>query len=163
MTTCARAALACILLWGSGGSPAAAESAGASHAEQALVFAAVRQFTDGFNAGNMQRAVTACAVQTAIIDEFPPHRWYGPGGCRQWWRDLVANNATQGITGARVTLGTPSHLEIDGNRAYVVVTASQTFMQRGKRVAESGSVFTLVLDRVAVGWRISAWAWAAGH
>lgn len=163
MTRYARAALACILLWASGGSPGAAQPAGALHGEQAIVFATVRRFTDGFNAGSLQRTVAACAVQTAIIDEFPPHRWSGPGGCRQWWRDLVASNASQGITGARVTLGAPSHVEIEGNRAYVVVPASETFMQHGKRVTESGSVFTLVLDRVAVGWRIAAWAWAAGH
>ncbi|MBV8724730.1 MAG: hypothetical protein JO078_02770 [Candidatus Eremiobacteraeota bacterium] len=43
------------------------------------------------------------------------------------------------------------HVEVEGSRAYVVVPASETFTQRGKRMTES------------VGWRITAWAWAAGH
>ncbi len=129
----------------------------------AAVWATVRQFVDGFNAGDLNRALSVCATQTTIVDEFAPHQWSGPGACKQWSRDLAAANAREGITGGRVRLGTPWHVDVEGNYAYVVVPTSYAYRQRGKAVTESGSVFTLALARVAVGWRITAWAWAAGR
>jgi ketosteroid isomerase-like protein len=115
---------------------------------------------DGFNKGDTKTAVAACAEQTSIIDEFPPHEWHGAGACAKWANDFDADAKKNGITDGIVTLGTPRHVDITGDRAYVVVPASYTFKKKGKPAKETGSTLTLALQKEASGWRISGWAWA---
>jgi len=59
--------------------------AGASGKKDVMV--PVRQFVDGFNKGDTQKAAAACADQTSIIDEVPPHEWHGDGACSKWMDD----------------------------------------------------------------------------
>ncbi|TMH33416.1 MAG: hypothetical protein E6H66_12275, partial [Betaproteobacteria bacterium] len=47
--------------------------------EKTDVMVPVHQFVDGFNKGDIKSALAACAEQTSIIDEFPPHEWHGAG------------------------------------------------------------------------------------
>jgi predicted DCC family thiol-disulfide oxidoreductase YuxK len=37
-----------------------------------------------------------------------------------------------------------------------------TFSLKGKRVTQTGAVFTVALRKLPEGWRIAAWAWAKG-
>ncbi len=119
----------------------------------------VRQFIDGFNKGDVKTAVAACAEQTSIIDEFPPHEWHGPGACANWANDFDADAKKNGITDGKVTLGNPRHADITADRAYVVVPADYAYKQKGKAVKESGSLLTLALQKGAAGWRITGWSW----
>jgi len=119
----------------------------------------VRQFIDGFNKGDVKTAVAACAEQTSIIDEFPPHEWHGPGACANWANDFDADAKKNGITDGKVTLGNPRHIDITADRAYVVVPADYAYKQKGKAVKESGSLLTLALQKGAAGWRITGWSW----
>jgi ketosteroid isomerase-like protein len=130
-----------------------------ARAVDAGVMATVHQFVDGFNKGDMKRAVAACAPSAFIIDDFPPHQW-GGSACADWARDLTAASKSAGITDGIVTLGKPWHVDVAGNRAYVVVPTTYTYKQHGKPVTESGSVLTVVLNLGTAGWRITAWAWA---
>ena len=41
--------------------------------QEADVMAPVRQFVDGFNKSDIKWPQAACADQTFIIDDFPPH------------------------------------------------------------------------------------------
>ena len=41
-----------------------------------------------------------------------------------------------------------------------MIPASFAFMQNGKRITESGSIWTVTLQKVADGWRITGWAWS---
>ena len=59
-------------------------------------------------------------------------------------------------------LGDPWHVNVSGDCAYVAVPVSMSFSVRGKRVRQSGSVFTVALRKLAAGWRVTAWAWAKG-
>src|SRR5215468_4402017 len=43
--------------------------------QQTDVMAPVRQFVDGFNKTDIKMAEAACANETFIIDDFPPHEW----------------------------------------------------------------------------------------
>jgi hypothetical protein len=131
-----------------------------SSSEQTAVLASIHQFVDGFNKGDTKMALAACADQTSIIDEFPPHEWHGPGACGQWASDFDADAKKNGITGGLVTLGKPSHVDISADRAYVVMPANYTFKQKGKSTGEVGSVITLTLQKATAGWRITGWAWA---
>lgn len=133
----------------------------AAPADNAAVMATVNQFVDGYNKNDTKMQVTACTSPASIIDEFAPHSWQGPTACADWVRDGAASNRSQGITNTVVTLGRPWQVQVNGNRAYVVVPATFTYKQKGKPQTESGSVFTLALKKTAAGWRIAAWAWAA--
>lgn len=128
--------------------------------DKAVVMAPVHQFVDAFNKGDTKAAMAVCADQTSIIDEFPPYEWHGPGGCAKWFNDYDADAKKKGVTDGVVTLGSPRHIDVTADRAYVVVPADYTYKQKGKVVKEKGSMLTLVLQRGAAGWRIIGWTWA---
>lgn len=128
--------------------------------EETDVLVPVHQFVDGFNKGDTKTALAACADQTSIIDEFPPHEWHGAGGCSKWMNDYDADAKKNEITDGIVTLSKPRHVDITADRAYVVVPADYTFKKKGKPVQETGSTFTFALQKGEVGWRITGWAWA---
>jgi hypothetical protein len=124
------------------------------------VIVPVHQFVDGFNKNDVKTAVAACADQTSIVDEFSPYHWQGAGACTAWANDYDADAKKNGITEGLVTLGTPRHIDIVGDRAYVVVPATYIYKQKGKPMKETGSTFTLVLQKGNAGWRITAWTWS---
>jgi ketosteroid isomerase-like protein len=128
--------------------------------EKTDVMATVHQFIDGFNKGDAKAALEACAAQASIVDEFPPYAWQGATACSDWANDFEANSKKFKITDTVVTVGKAKHVEVTGDRAYVVVPANYNYKQDGKPVVETGSTFTLALQKLAAGWRISGWAWA---
>ena len=124
------------------------------------VMAAVQKFVDGFNKGDLKLLSSACADQVSIIDEFPPHEWHGTGSCAKWSSDYDADARKNGITDGLVTLSKSSHVDVTGDRAYVVGPANYTYKMKGKLVKEIGSIFTIALQKGPAGWRITGWAWA---
>jgi hypothetical protein len=132
----------------------------ASGSAQTGVLAPINQFVDGFNKGDTKMAVAACADETSILDEFPPHEWHGAGACAKWLSDFDADAKKNGITDGVVKLGKASHVDISSDYSYVVVPANYTFKQKGKTVSEVGSIITLSLKKSPTGWRITGWAWA---
>jgi ketosteroid isomerase-like protein len=126
------------------------------------VMAVVSGFTDAFNKGDEKAAVATCADQTSIIDEFPPYEWHGEGACAKWAADYDADAKKKGITGGAVTLGKARHLDVTGDRAYVVVPADYAMTQKGKAVKQKDATLIGVLQKGAAGWRIVAWSWAQG-
>lgn len=129
--------------------------------EQTDVMAFIHQFVDGFNKGDVKGVLAACAEQTSIIDEFPPHEWHGVGACAKWVEDYAANAKKDGITDGVVTLGKPRHIDVTGDRAYVVIPTDYTWKQNGKPMKETRSAFAFALQKGAAGWRITGWSWAA--
>jgi ketosteroid isomerase-like protein len=129
--------------------------------EQTDVMATVHQFVNGFNKGDTKTELTACADQASIIDEFPPYVWQGTAACSRWANDYEADAKKNGTTEAAVALDNPRHVEVTGDRAYVVVPATFTFKQKGKPMKETGSTLTVALQKTSAGWRITAWAWAS--
>jgi len=82
------------------------------------------------------------------------------GACLNWASDYEADVKKNGITAGGVALGNPLHIDITGDRAYVVVPATYTYKQKGKLIKERGSIFTVALQKEKAGWRITGWAWA---
>jgi hypothetical protein len=136
--------------------PAAAE-------DKTDVMTTVHQFIDGFNKSDVKTAVAACADQASIIDEFPPYEWHGARACSQWAADFDADAKKNGITPGAVTLGKTRHLDVTGDRAYVVVPTEYAFKQKGRAVKEKGATLAVALQKGAAGWRIVAWTWAKGR
>jgi hypothetical protein len=100
--------------------------------EETDVLAPIHQFVDGFNKGDVKFALDACAAETSIIDEFPPHEWHGAGACAKWAEDYVANAKKENITDGVVKLHNPSHVTVSGDRANVVAPTDYAWKQKGK-------------------------------
>lgn len=124
------------------------------------VITTVNKFVEGFNKGDIKALTATCADQASIIDEFPPYEWHGAGACAKWTDDYGADAKKNGITDGGVTLGTPRHVDIVGDRAYVVVPANYKFKQNGKAAQEIGSTLTIALQKSDGAWRMTGWAWA---
>jgi hypothetical protein len=128
--------------------------------EKTDVMVPIHQFVDAFNKGDTKTAASACAEETSIIDEFPPHEWHGAEACLKWMNDYDADAKKNGITDGVVTLSTPKHIDVTADRAYVVIPSDYTFKQKGTPVKETSSMFTFALQKGKAGWRIVGWAWA---
>jgi ketosteroid isomerase-like protein len=126
------------------------------------VMAPIRQFIDGFNKGDVPSALAACAAETSIIDEIPPFEWTGAGACGRWASDYDADAKKKGITAGSVTMGTPRHHAVEGDRAYVVIPTSYEVTEKGKQVKQTGAVMAVTLRKDAAGWKITAWSWSTG-
>jgi hypothetical protein len=105
--------------------------------------AAVRQYVDAFNKGDVKMMAETCAVPASIVDGLPPHAWQGPTACEDWHRDVMSAGEQEGATDYFVTLGTPWHVDVTGDRAYVVVPATMAFKAHGQQTTQSGSIFTV--------------------
>jgi ketosteroid isomerase-like protein len=81
---------------------------------------------------------------------------------RTKYRDVLITGEREGASDYFVALGEPWHVIVTGDHAYVAVPTTMSFTVRGKRVKQSGSVFTVALRKLAAGWRLAAWAWAKG-
>jgi ketosteroid isomerase-like protein len=124
--------------------------------------AAVRQYIDAFNKGDVTTMAATFAVPGLILDGMAPHVWQGATATQDWYRDVLHEGEQHGASGYVVTLGEPRHVNVTGDSAYVVVPASMTANVHGKHITQVGATFTVALRKVTEGWRIAAWAWAKG-
>lgn len=124
--------------------------------------ATVRQALSDFNSGDYGAWARACAGSTDIIDDFAPYRWSGPGACNAWAAALRKNNAATNISNITVNAGVPSHMEVGGDTAYIVLPTTIHFNQNGKPVRHAGNVLAIVMRKMGNDWRMIAWSWADG-
>jgi ketosteroid isomerase-like protein len=122
--------------------------------------AAASDSKDAWDNVDMATVLGDCAAPAFIIDDFPPHLWQGATACADWARDEAAFSQQNGITDAVVTLGSPLHVDVTGDRAYVVVPATYAYKQKGKKKIERDAVWTVALQKTADGWRVAGWSWA---
>src|SRR5580698_6956337 len=96
------------------------------------VAAPIRQFIDAFNRGDMKAAMATYAPgDIQIIDEFAPHRWSGPHAPQDWAAGYDKHAQATGVTDGRVTYGTPTRIEVEGNVAYVVMPTAYLYKEHG--------------------------------
>lgn len=125
--------------------------------------AAVHQYIDAFNNGDVTGMAEVFAVPGSILDGMAPHVWQGPAATQDWYRDVLVEGEQHGASGYAVTLNEPLHNNVTGDSAYVVVPATMTFAVNGSQVKQSGALFTVALRKVSEGWRIASWAWSKGN
>jgi ketosteroid isomerase-like protein len=124
--------------------------------------AAVHQYIDAFNNGDLTGMAAVFAFPGSILDAFPPHSWQGPSAVQDWYRAVLADGEKHGASDVFVTLGDATRDDVTGDSAYVVVPSTVSFAVAGKQVTQSGAFFTAALRRLPEGWRIAAWAWSKG-
>lgn len=124
--------------------------------------AAVHQYLEAFNRGDVKGMAATFAVIGQILDGMAPHVWQGPTATQDWYRDVLLEGKKHGASGYFVSVGEPLHNDVAGDSAYMVLPASMTFDLKGTKVTQSGAVFTVALSKTAEGWRVAAWAWAKG-
>lgn len=124
---------------------------------------AVKHYIDCFNKGDAKGMAAICASPMSILDGMPPHTWHGETAAEDWYKEVLAEGERHSADGYVVSLGEPWHVNVTGDRGYVVVPASMKFNAQGKEVSQTGSVFTLALLKFPEGWRLIAWAWAKGN
>lgn len=122
--------------------------------------AAVGRALAAFNRGDLKAWAASCTSPASVIDDFPPHTWQGATACADWSSAYAQYCKQNGVTDGIVMLGTPWHVAVTGNHAYLVYPATFTYKMHGKPIKESGAVFTLVLTKTLGTWRIAAWTWA---
>jgi len=128
--------------------------------EETAVMLPIHQFLDAFNTGDVKAAIAVCSDITTIIDEFAPYEWHGAGTCSTWMDAYDVNAKQNGIADGHVTFGSPRHLDITGENAYVVLPADYTYVEKGTPMHEAGSSITITLKKGAGKWRMTAWSWA---
>ena len=121
--------------------------------------ATMSTFINSFNKGDATAAEATNTADVVIIDEFPPHRWVGPGAFQAWAADLEKDGKATGKSNERVKLGKPGRVQVDGDTAYVVAPATFLYTQHGKAMVEPAH-FAVSLINGADGWKINGWAWA---
>ena len=124
--------------------------------------AAAHKYLDAFNRGDVKAMAATFAVPGQILDGMAPHVWQGPTATEDWWKDVLHEGKEHGASGYLVTVGEPLHNDVTGYSAYIVLPATMTFDLKGRKVTQSGAVFTFALRKTADGWRVGAWAWAKG-
>jgi hypothetical protein len=117
---------------------------------------------DGFNNGDAEAMAATFDVRGSILDGMAPHLWQGPTATQDWYRDVLAEGKTHRASGYFVTLDAPLHENVTGETAYLVIPAAMTFNVGGKKVTQTGAVFTVALRQRPDGWHIAAWAWTKG-
>jgi ketosteroid isomerase-like protein len=142
------AALALGLAFGASAAPPAAGPVAALH-----------QFIDSFNKGDLKAAEAAHAADAVIIDEVPPHIWRGPNAVQAWAADLGKAAKAAGDTEQKVTLGAPVRTDVNGDTAYAVVPATYTYKENGKPMREPAQ-FAVALRKDGGAWKLAGWAWA---
>ena len=75
---------------------------------------------------------------------------------------MLAEGEHLGAAGYRITLGEPRHVDVKDDYGYLVVPATMSFDLQGRKVTQTGALFTVALRKLGTDWRLTAWAWAKG-
>jgi ketosteroid isomerase-like protein len=132
----------------------------AEKSDRAEILALLNQLVDAASKGDTKTFLAGMTDEMSIIDEFAPYEWHGPGTCAKWLADFDADNKARGITSTVISIGKPRHVDVTGDRAYVVVPAGYTYTQNGKAKKQSGATWTVTLQKGKEGWRVTGWCWS---
>ena len=124
------------------------------------VAAPVRQFIDSFNKGDIDASLATYAQgEITIIDEFAPHRWTGPHAAQDWAAAYDKHAQATGVSDGVVKYATPTRIEVEGDRAYVILPTEYLYLEHGQPMDEKGQI-TAVLHKENGVWKIRAWTWS---
>jgi hypothetical protein len=114
----------------------------------------IRKYLHAFNREDAGGTTACFVVPGVILDGMPPQLWSdGPG------EDWPVGTEPPGAGDYFIALGEPRHEDaVDPGR----LPASKSFHIGGRRVRQTGALFTVAVRQAEDGWRVAAWAWAKG-
>jgi ketosteroid isomerase-like protein len=130
----------------------------ASASEETDVFARAQQLVDAWNKNDSATVTGLVTESIEIIDVFPPYHWSGPQAMHDWGNDFAADAKVNSVTEPSVELLQPTHVEVRGDSAYLVVPAIFHWKKGGEKMQEKGIV-TSALHKVEQKWRVAAFTW----
>ena len=123
------------------------------------VEATVKNYAAAFNNSDKEAFTGLCAGQVIIIDDFPPYIFQGTSACSDFWDAQHLYDQNEQINSENVAVGKFTRISIADDRAYVVTPAVFSYKEKGKPDSSKG-IWSLVLQKYAIGWRIAGWSWA---
>jgi ketosteroid isomerase-like protein len=127
-------------------------------AETEKVASSIASFVDLVNKGDAANALTYFAADATITEDLAPFRWHGPRAGSDWLTAMQKNAERTGISDVQMTLGTPTQILAQGDRAYEAVPGVVTLKGKGPTLHESG-ILTFALEKQKGDWKIVLLAW----
>ncbi|HYK65071.1 MAG TPA: hypothetical protein VEY94_09000 [Patescibacteria group bacterium] len=93
-----------------------------------------------------------------IVDGMAPYRWTGPNAQGRWFADAEKWAHQLDVTSENIAYDKVVHAEVIGQRAYVVLSATLSFMLKGKPGARKGTL-VYILARQGNDWKIESQSW----
>jgi hypothetical protein len=122
----------------------------------------VRKLIDDFDRGDMQAAQANFTGDVAIIDEFAPYLWQGPGAVSNYLAAFDTFSKAKGRTDQTLKNLSVIRSDVDGDFAYIVVRAIYRYKERGRSMSETGDD-VYVLHNGPGGWKIESFTWRGGE
>jgi ketosteroid isomerase-like protein len=123
--------------------------------DSAAVKETVRAIFKAANANDVARLTALQMPAASVIDEFAPFHW---DSFNDWGAAYGAYNTANGVAHPKTTLLKFSHVNVEGDRAYVVTTVAYTYTEGGKARKENGTE-VIALEKQTDGWRAASFAW----
>jgi hypothetical protein len=95
----------------------------------------------------------------AIVENFPPFLFQGPGAAERWRDGFRAHALRNGLAELEASFGPAQDFRQEGELAYFALPTRWTGASSGARFDETGG-WAFVLAREAGAWRIRAYGWA---
>jgi ketosteroid isomerase-like protein len=127
-------------------------------AEHAVAHSVVA-FVDEVNAGRQQAALAHFTRDVSIVEDLAPYHWQGPHAGTDWLEAMFRNGQKMGMTTILMHLGSPSRIDVTGDRAYEIIPGVVTLEGKSGNLRESGAL-TFALRKRGRAWKISALSWS---
>jgi len=139
----------------------ALSASAAADDNNAQIMQTLQRWVQGYNEAGPKATTVTCADRGAVIGAFPPYFWGGVNACAHWAQDWEAYAKRNHLAQCRVDLGTPRHLDVSGDRAYVSLDAELKCNEPGGMRREPGWTWTVALEKAKDGWRIVGYSWGS--
>jgi hypothetical protein len=113
----------------------------------------------GFNDKNAARYSSAFGGEVVIVDGIAPYRWTGPNAQGRWFADGEKWAHDLDVAGETITCDKIVHAAVVGTNAYVVLSATLSFLLKGERGIKPG-ILTFTFAKQGNEWKVTTQAWA---
>jgi len=129
------------------------------NAARAEIESVITTALDAFNRKDAAMFTGVFGGQVVIIDGFAPFRWIGPDAAARWWADAEVWAHNGGVTKEHIALDEIRFCEVNGSRAYAVLSATLTInLKAAEPIIRRGSL-VYTFGRQGGVWKAEGHAW----
>jgi len=126
---------------------------------QEAVLATVDAALDAAGSGDIKTMRTEYLPNCSFVDEFAPYQWSGQDSMDAYFASAAQMYKQTGMTGTKVSRGSPKFVYTTSTSAYVVVPLEVQATVKGKPYRASGTL-VFALQHTDAGWKIAMQTWA---